>query len=158
MDHSPGFIGREWIETRVYGIRGSSKNILPALLVGSGLKPAPRWGIFWRVHSPGFIGREWIETYPITPKPPQQNHSPGFIGREWIETRREVVDDLAERILPALLVGSGLKRALSTQTATSSTHSPGFIGREWIETEYSGDMGSWCGILPALLVGSGLKL
>ena len=36
-------------------------------------------------------------------------------------------------VLPALLVGSGLKR-VPLQVPRLQTPSPGFIGREWIET------------------------
>ena len=60
-------------------------------------------------------------------------------------------------ILPALLVGSGLKHGTERQ-GLRRLYSPGFISREWIETC------TWrclfCPvrfILPALLVGSGLK-
>ena len=35
--------------------------------------------------------------------------SPGFISREWIETTKKPTTPPARRILPALLVGSGLK-------------------------------------------------
>ena len=43
------------------------------------------------------------------------------------------VINLAKRILPALLVGSGLKLRVLPASATRR-RSPGFIGREWIET------------------------
>ena len=62
------------------------------------------------------------------------SYSPGFIGREWIETLGVgmALTGIAG-ILPALLVGSGLKRSS-------------------LCTKYKQR-----GILPALLVGSGLK-
>ncbi len=85
--------------------------ILPALLVGSGLKQP---GLLWCKHrpidSPGFIGREWIETRQTLKHRHGLIYSPGFIGREWIET----VDRLG--------------------FALSASHSPGFTSREWIET------------------------
>ncbi len=59
--------------------------------------------------------------------------SPGFIGREWIETLVALGTEAELKILPALLVGSGLK--------PRSRHKLIFASR----------------ILPALLVGSGLK-
>ena len=36
--------------------------------------------------------------------------SPGFIGREWIETYWTKYTDTFRPLLPALLVGSGLKQ------------------------------------------------
>ena len=85
--------------------------ILPALLVGSGLKLFPllkRWA--GKVHSPGFIGREWIETCIGFGGFYRLAYSPGFIGREWIETSSDYNWIQNTKILPALLVGSGLKR------------------------------------------------
>ena len=61
---SPGFIGREWIET------------VRMLVITSRV-----------LFSPGFIGREWIETRDKTGIHFNHGFSPGFIGREWIETR-----------------------------------------------------------------------
>ncbi len=61
-------------------------------------------------------------------------------------------------ILPALLVGSGLKRVLFHFGMTLTRNSPGFIGREWIETPVATGKQDHVIILPALLVGSGLKL
>ena len=65
------------------------------------------------------------------------------------------MDDLLS-ILPALLVGSGLKRDECRATGVDKL-SPGFIGREWIETEMSDLQERARDVLPALLVGSGLK-
>ena len=62
-----------------------AKRILPALLVGSGLKLRVLPAIATRRRSPGFIGREWIETLHSVATFPLLT-SPGFIGREWIET------------------------------------------------------------------------
>ena len=42
-------------------------------------------------------------------RPMQYRHSPGFIGWEWIETPRLSANCCLSAILPALLVGSGLK-------------------------------------------------
>ena len=60
---SPGFIGREWIETTNVSHQHAT-----------------------RKGSPGFIGREWIETRGNTLTRLHRHTSPGFIGREWIET------------------------------------------------------------------------
>ena len=134
-------------------------HILPALLVGSGLKPeSPAVKLRTR-DSPGFISREWIETMVLAPFEKSLADSPGFISREWIETPGEYpnsvqVDDSPgfisrewietgvchvtpsgdEMILPALLVGSGLKPRQAGLFGTRLQHSPGFISREWIET------------------------
>ena len=83
--HSPGFIGREWIETA-----------LPFCITAFG------------TDSPGFIGREWIETSFSASLAVMYLDSPGFIGREWIETPPAVAYSHDAAILPALLVGSGL--------------------------------------------------
>ena len=61
-------------------------SILPALLVGSGLKPKSPLPLLLVRTSPGFIGREWIETPRMNSLIMAINPSPGFIGREWIET------------------------------------------------------------------------
>ncbi len=109
--YSPGFISREWIETIPPHCTAKPVIILPALLVGSGLKP-----IRWQhdatppPHSPGFISREWIETLLLLQGVFNPHHSPGFISREWIET------SLAMRVFGRY------------------QYSPGFISREWIET------------------------
>ena len=59
-------------------------------------------------------------------------------------------------ILPALLVGSGLKQVTTPRTPIRLI-SPGFIGREWIETCVMWGGAADLYVLPALLVGSGLK-
>ena len=87
---SPGFIGREWIETSRH---------YPAQLSAN--------------FSPGFIGREWIETLIKSANHKKSKSSPGFIGREWIETDTAYPAAAALWILPALLVGSGLKQDYS---------------------------------------------
>ena len=84
--------------------------ILPALLVGSGLKLICLLPVFPLLDSPGFISREWIETKIITWETECPRHSPGFISREWIETAVLGPVLPLSWILPALLVGSGLKR------------------------------------------------
>ena len=85
--------------------------ILPAYLVGSGLKPASSSRRSPIRHSPGLFSREWIET--------------GWVSR------------MAGTafILPAYLVGSGLKRDLVQEDADAADHSPGLFSREWIETD-----------------------
>ena len=60
--------------------------ILPALLVGSGLKRCSAGIVDRLAVSPGFIGREWIETMEVIISKKATQFSPGFIGREWIET------------------------------------------------------------------------
>ena len=60
-------------------------------------------------------------------------------------------------ILPALLVGSGLKLKSRRMANQCPPNSPGFIGREWIETAIAARHCNNPCILPALLVGSGLK-
>ena len=62
-----------------------------------------------------------------------QAGSPGFIGREWIETVQTILPLQSRGLLPALLVGSGLKLD-NGNFESLNQHSPGFIGREWIET------------------------
>ena len=108
-------------------------SILPALLVGSGLKPKSPLPLLLVRTSPGFIGREWIETPRMNSLIMAINPSPGFIGREWIETESDHSYRWINVILPALLVGSGLKRHFVVRH-----NSPPIV-------------------LPALLVGSGLK-
>ena len=65
---------------------------------------------------------------------------------------------LINDILPAYLVGSGLKQQGWQAVCGRHANSPGLFSREWIETAYPGTRRSclW-GILPAYLVGSGLK-
>ncbi len=60
-------------------------------------------------NSPGFISREWIETRNAVLVLPVSVYSPGFISREWIETVATDDNEVSFGILPALLVGSGLK-------------------------------------------------
>ena len=87
--------------------------LLPALLVGSGLKHATPARAVLDIASPGFIGREWIETLLQIVGIVTVVCSPGFIGREWIETWWLIVWlRWALVVLPALLVGSGLKHSL----------------------------------------------
>ena len=62
-------------------------------------------------------------------------NSPGFISREWIESMVRESSVRRCAILPALLVGSGLKQLTHNPLVHSSSHSPGFIGREWPSTE-----------------------
>ena len=88
MGDSPGLFSREWIETKETQRRLS--------LLG---------------HSPGLFSREWIETSPVATRTPKQGHSPGLFSREWIETLQHTSAHATQlNILPAYLVGSGLKR------------------------------------------------
>ena len=70
--------------------------------------------------------------------PLQMGYSPGFISREWIETGWLQLHCCPSSILPALLVGSGLKLITKLRQRESSNNSPGFISREWIETGNAG--------------------
>ena len=61
--------------------------ILPAYLVGSGLK---RWRLrkqrIMPHNSPGLFSREWIETPTDIWNTVSGTNSPGLFSREWIET------------------------------------------------------------------------
>ena len=61
--HSPGLFSREWIETSCRWHYRHLQHILPAYLVGSGLKPKlPALLYHGWFDSPGLFSREWIET------------------------------------------------------------------------------------------------
>ncbi len=93
--------------------------ILPALLVGSGLKQ----GTFKQ--NAGAI-----------------SILPALLVGSGLKQRLLVALLPCVSILPALLVGSGLKPAGVLESSVLA-HSPGFIGREWIETGGCG-WGGWC--------------
>ena len=87
LANSPGLFSREWIETNTIGDLFKDCSILPAYLVGSGLKPVDdcRWQRR-RFHSPGLFSREWIETPISLSSTDNCCNSPGLFSREWIET------------------------------------------------------------------------
>jgi len=91
VSYSPGLFSREWIET--------SK--------GDGTEGYHR-------DSPGLFSREWIETFCRSIPAPAKCYSPGLFSREWIETVDAANTNLSAIILPAYLVGSGLKLFLVT--------------------------------------------
>ena len=154
---SPGFIGREWIETCVTAPISRLCAFLPALVVWSRLKQAqPMPQPAGCRLSPGFIGREWIETSVAPSVSGAITSSPGFIGREWIETPDSVYCSAQCKNSPGF-IGREWIETLIEITAHGVSDSPGFIGREWIETSSSWLTNSGLTFLPALLVGSGLK-
>ena len=60
--------------------------------------------------SPGLFSREWIETILLGSTSATANDSPGLFSREWIETIFGTASSPQPDILPAYLVGSGLKQ------------------------------------------------
>ena len=133
---SPGFISREWIETLLQKGRIEKYLILPALLVGSGLKHLPL----------------------CRPQHPPHHILPALLVGSGLKHAGQPVAHRRWNILPALLVGSGLKPVGCPDLAGFVENSPGFISREWIETAFdAGAIVKITSILPALLVGSGLK-
>ena len=82
--------------------------------------------------SPGFIGREWIETYSIMPVPLKTSVLPALLVGSGLKPCLVELSAVGYWFLPALLVGSGLKRPVAVP----------ILGLRF---------------LPALLVGSGLK-